>query len=1016
MMRSSKCNSVLRLPRCSLPISLARSLLRVFSAVLVLASVTATPLCAASMKISEYQKQEWQVEDGLPQSNVRAIAQTPDGNLLIATSGGMVSFDGIHFKPVKVDAEDTIASEAVNALLVARNGDLWIGSDGRGIVIQRKDGGAFDLSENEGFSSDRIRMFYQASDGVVWAATQNGVERIHNEKIELFRQYGMIAGDLVSPFAEDEHGGIFFITSRGLFLWKNGSAQPLVLHHPEMGAPVAIYRDPRGRLWVGTMRGLLRLEPHGGGWDVRPVSGVHGTVSVMIGDADGNLWVGTRHSGICRIAPDGAVAYWTSGEGLPNDSIRALFIDDEQNLWIGMLNGGICRWRKAPLIPFGRPEGFPSEYAADILAARDGDLWMGTWGKGLFRMHQGRLEPASPPGMPLTMPIRALAQDGRGNIWVGTWFNGLYRYDGRSFKHYLLGIESPANAVSAIAFDPHGALWVGTYTGLLRFAGGVPEKGKGQMLLAGKLITCLHRERSGVMLAGTSTGLYRILGNNVQPVSGLSHPSILSIAEDHAGNTWIGTRAGGIDLLQGEHARHISTQGASPEYPVYSLLDDGDGYIWMGTTRGILRIPSQQLNALAHGERIEPDSLLLNRADGMRSSECTGASQPSAARAADGSLWFVTSRGYVHTVPAAAQIKFAQPIAHIESVTVDGVSMDDSWPLDLRPGTSEMVIHFTAKRLANPWHLEFRYRLDGYDKDWIMTRGRSAHYMRLPPGDYRFEVQARDAGDDWTAPEVALSLRQKPFFYQALWFDALLFAFFGLLLIQFIRWRMVRMKGALGVVIEERNRIAREWHDTLMAGFAAISWQLETSVRLFRESGYTSGPAMQACELARSMVSHCQAEARRVIWDLRDTDEPANMLSQALERTLATMANTGQIERRLEVIGVEVPLAPGSVHHLVRIGQEAVTNAIRHGNPNRIFIRLHYQRNALHFSVKDDGDGFQTSIVSEALRGHFGIPMMEERARKLGGTLHVESSTGYGTEIVVNVPFHLPPLAAGVQA
>lgn len=984
---------------------------------LMLAGAASVPLCAAStMKISEYQKQDWQVEDGLPQSNVRAIVQTSDGNLLIATSGGMVSFDGIHFKPLRVDAQDTIANEAVNALLAAHNGDLWIGTDGRGIVIQRKGGGTVSLSELQGFPAGRIRMFYQEADGTVWAATQNGIERIHNEKIELLRPYGLISGDLVSPFAEDGRGGLFFITSRGLFLWKDGSARPFKLHHSQMGDPVAVYRDPRNQLWVGTMRGILLLTPHDGGWEERPVPGVHGAVSVLVGDADGNLWTGTRHHGIFRIAPDGTVASWSTKDGLPNDAIRTLCVDDEQNLWIGMLNGGMSRWRKAPLIPFGRPEGLPAEYVANILSDRSGDLWMGTWGKGLFLLHQGHVEAEPLPGTPDTMQIRALAEDARGNIWIGTWFNGIYRYDGRRFQQYLLGTESPANAVSAILFDPHGGLWAGTYTGLLRFPGGVPGKSHGQTLLVGALITCLHLDSDGSILAGTSNGLFRIHGDRTEQITGLSHPYILSIAEDRLGNTWVGTKAGGIDLLRGDHAGHVAAQDGSIEYPVFSLVDDGRGSVWMGTPRGILRLPSRELNELAHGETIRIDSLLLGRADGMRSSECGSTSRPSVTHAKDGSLWFVTARGYVHTAPSNAQIAFPPPIAHIESVTVDGAPVDASGPLDLRPGATDLAVHFTAKRLANPGQLEFRYRLDGYDKDWILTRERSAQYTHLPSGHYRFVVQARDAGSAWTAPAVAMSLHQQQFFYQTLWFDAFLFAAFMLLAIQFIRWRMVRMKGALGVVMEERNRIAREWHDTLMAGFAAISWQLETTVRLFRESGNASGPAMQACELARSMVSHCQAEARRVIWDLRDTDEPANMLSQALERTLSTMANSGQVERRLEVVGDEVPLAPGSVHHLVRIGQEAVTNAVRHGNPNRIFIRLHYQRNALRFSVKDDGNGFQPSTGSEVLRGHFGIPMMEERARKLGGTLRVESASGLGTEIVVNIPFHLAPLAAGVQA
>ncbi len=969
------------------------------------------------MKISEYQKQDWQVEDGLPQSNIRMITQTQDGMLLIATSGGMVSFDGLHFKPVKVDVHDTIANEAVNALMVTRNGDLWIGTDGRGIVIQRKSGGTESLSEKEGFPTDRIRMFYEAEDGAVWVATQNGIERIHSEKIELLKDCGMISGDITTPFAEDGRGGVFFVTSRGLFLWRNGVALPFVLHQPaSSGMAVAVYRDPQHRIWVGMMHGVVQLVPRGEGWQELPNTKVSGPVTLLVGDRDGNLWVGTRHRGICRIEPDGQVSFWTSADGLPNDAIRSMYIDDEQNLWIGMMNGGMERWRKAPLIPYGRPEGLPAEYAANVLGARDGDLWMGTWGKGVFRLHSGRLETVHLNGTPATVPIRALAQDRRGNIWIGTWFNGIYSYDGNEFHHYLLGTESPGNAVSTIVGDNQGALWVGTYTGLLRFPGGTPGPDR-QMLLPGQLVTCLSQDRDGTMLVGTSNGLYRIDGQRAQAVSGLSHPYVLSIAEDRAGNTWAGTKAGGVDLIEGVNARHIPTQNGPSEYPVFSVLDDGRGFIWMGTTRGLLRVSAQQLNGLAHGARITLDSLLLGKSDGTRSSECGGPSQPAATLAKDGSLWFATARGFVHTAATAAQIEYPPPAVRIEDTTLDGVDMDPAGILDLPPGLNELTIHFTAKRLANPGQLEFRYRLDGYDKDWSVTRGRTAHYKRLPPGHYQFVVQARDEGMAWNNQTAELAVRQRPFFYQTLWFYAILLLAFCLLALQFLRWRMTRMKGALGLVLEERNRIAREWHDTLMAGFAAISWQLETTVRLFRESNAGgSSPATQSCELARSMVSHCQAEARRIIWDLRDGDEPADTLSLALERTLSTMRTTRQVETRLEVIGNEVPLAPGSVHQLVCIGQEAVINALRHAEPNRISIRLHYQNGALSLSVKDDGRGFQPSAASEVMKGHFGIPVMEERARKLGGTLRVETATGRGTEIVVNVPFQVSALATGVRA
>lgn len=237
------------------------------------------------------------------------------------------------------------------------------------------------------------------------------------------------------------------------------------------------------------------------------------------------------------------------------------------------------------------------------------------------------------------------------------------------------------------------------------------------------------------------------------------------------------------------------------------------------------------------------------------------------------------------------------------------------------------------------------------------------------------------------------------------WYFYLAILFAGITLPAFFfRRRMLLMKGRIGIVLEERSRIARECHDTLMAGFAAISWQLEATSKIFRDQGLDSTPASDSCELARSMVAHCQAEARRIIWDLRETDEVTGVLSQALARSLAANHRPGAVETRLEVEGEEIPLAPGCVHHLVCIGQEAVTNAIRHAGPSQILVHVKYDRSALSLSVRDDGRGYE-SDRGPSRYGHFGIAVMEERARKLGGSFRIQELSGAGTEVIVRVPF-----------
>ena len=991
-----------------------------FFAASIAGSAHAMP--STNLQFSEYQKHDWQVEDGLPENNVRMVAQRPDGTLLLATSSGIASFDGLHFHPLPINAPGKGNSlednEAVNAILPVGNDELWIGTDGRGVLHQTASG-TVNISEAAGFLNERIRMLHLDAQGVLWIATQNGVERYIHNHLDAVAGVGMISGDITTPFAEDGYGGMFFVTSSGLFHWREGMMEPYSLKLESSDLPVAVYRDLRQRIWVGTSRHLVQLilangAAHGALPQFDPVvrAAIDGPVSVLMGDGSENLWIGTRRDGLWRLTADG-LSRWTSRDGLPDDAIRSLFLDDEQNLWIGMLTGGLSRWRKGALAPYGDPEGFHATYSANVLADSHGDLWLGTWGKGLFRRHDGRLIPASPPTMPITTPIRALAEDRDGQIWVGTWFDGVYRYDGRSFHHYLLGNESPGNAVSAILPDRSGGLWVGTYTGLIYFPSGAPDPVRRTQFLESRLITCLIEDRDGSILVGSSTGLYRVRNGVAAVLTGLEHSNILSLTLDSQGFVWATTKGGGLAAVREDRVTPIPANAGLPEFSINTAIEDEDGHLWLGTSRGIVRVLLADLHAVVENRRDTLSSVILDKADGMRSSECGGPSKPASARLPDGTLWFVTTKGFVHTTDVAEKLGSTKPVASITgwTLTIDPNAADvipagSTQRLDLEAGHSDILLFFNAKLLSNPAHIEFRYRLANYDAGWTLTRARAARYRRLPPGTYRFEVQARGSGEEWSSPVASLIVKQSPYVWQTWYFYlAVVLAAAGII-VQLFRRRVQLLKGRIGIVLEERNRISRECHDTLMAGFAAVSWQLEATAKLFRDSNSESTPPAESCELARSMVAHCQAEARRIIWDLRDTDEVTNILSHALTRTLSANSTSETIETSFDVDGDEVPLAPGCVHHLVCIGQEAVSNALRHAHATHILIHLKYESEALVLSIRDNGCGFQYSDRATASGGHFGIPVMEERARKLGGTLRVLTSLGSGTEINVRVSFN----------
>jgi signal transduction histidine kinase len=259
----------------------------------------------------------------------------------------------------------------------------------------------------------------------------------------------------------------------------------------------------------------------------------------------------------------------------------------------------------------------------------------------------------------------------------------------------------------------------------------------------------------------------------------------------------------------------------------------------------------------------------------------------------------------------------------------------------------------------------------------------------------------------WHGPAMQLLVLQVVPFFESWWARmlaaTLLAVMLGILIRVRMQQRVQRVKGSMGIVLEERNRIAQECHDTLMAGFSAISWQLEATMNLFRDSDDAQSPAAKSCELARSMVLLCQAEARRIIYDLRETEEVTSSLSKALLRMLEENHHREACALQFAMDGEEVSLPPGSVHHLARIAQEAVRNALRHALAKSIRIQLIYETDALRLLIRDDGRGFHLDEAA-ARTGHFGIAVMQERARKLGGTLRLHSDSS-GTEVETTVPF-----------
>lgn len=961
----------------------------------VLLALAGWPLVALdpSLSISQYHKQIWQVEQGLPQNFVNDIIQDETGRIVVATEGGVARFDGLAFAPFSTDPAVRWPRQWITTLLQEGKSTLWVGSRRTG-VYRIENGSSRQFRPEKEFS---IYDLFLDRDGGIWVFTTTGVWTGRAGRFRRLEFLKEVEGYVWSVAAQTLDGSVWTITRDGLTRIRGTSFERIQL--PESaGEPLAVYQGRSDRLWLGTATGAFVLE-RGQEIRFRKLEGTRGRVSSILEDRDGNVWLGTWGSGLTRVNASG-VAHWSADDGLPDDFVRCLFEDSEGNLWIGTRSGGISRWKSTAIIPYGPSEGLGGNFASAVVAAPQGGLYLGTWRSGLGYTGGQSVRQVPPPMPAQHFLVRSMAVDRQGTLWVGSW-QGFFYGDRRGLKK-AGGDPEAQRYSSALLFDERGALWMGSdRLGLLEYPDGRPNPQNRRLWLSGETITTLARTTDGAVLAGTSSGVVRIASGKIHYLLGGpgTDDPITALHQDTRGRVWAGLSGNSIAVIEAGKVRQFRPEHGFPPVPVMAIAEDRVGNLWMSSAHGLYRIPMAEIERLFAGTIPRVDPIRYGQDDGMRSSECHGKSQPAVVLDSAGALWFPTVRGFVRVLPERLQ-NDRPPEPWLGAVRVGGELKHSGDAISVPSGIGPVEVDYTAVSLTAPEQLEFRYRLTGYDQDWHYAgRARTATYTRLPGGSYSFEVSVRRAGGEWSRAVPVTRIHQAAEFRETAWFALLIAALggasVGVIVLVHQRLRRARIRA----VQSERDRIAREWHDTLLADFAAVSWQLEATREKIPDH---QAAARSSLDLAHAMVRHSQTEARRLIHDLRESEQDGSAsLCEALKKALRRLNAEHAVQTVVEVKGSEPPVALRHRRDILMICQEAVANALRHSRASRVGVIFDYSRSGLKVTVQDDGVGVQSS---EPAPGHFGLRGMHERARNLGAQLAIKSEPGLGTTVTLSIP------------
>jgi signal transduction histidine kinase/ligand-binding sensor domain-containing protein len=979
------------------------------------------PCCVSaldpSVDISQYAHTSWKVRDGFVPAAIEAIAQTPDGYLWLGTQSGLYHFDGVRALPWQPHSGEQLPSNYIHALLVARDGTLWI-STLKGLASW-KDG---KLTQYPELAGQFLYQLLQDRAGTIWvAAFQPGrLCAVHDGKVQCYGADRFGVG--VLAMYEDRNGYLWVADATGLWRWD--ATRP---RHYATGIEVnGIVEGDDGQILLATANGLKQLvDGHIRSYTL-PGGIRHFRPGHFLRSGDGSLWI-TASEGLLRLHQRRTDTFGTA-DGLSGELVSQMLEDREGNIWLSTANG-LDRFREYAIPTVSSHQGLSTSQTWAVQATSDGAVWISTpnglnrWQKGhvtVFGSHtvQGHVakDVLGYSDAGLTGTPRTLGLDDQARLWAATE-NGTFYFDRGVFVRVP---GAPGGNIWSIAADGHGKIWLNSgMVGLYYFVPGetshpVPWSRFGQKGFGPGALLPDH-SNGGVWLGFDETGLAYFRGGEVREsytaADGLGSGRVLDLRFDSEGTLWAATE-GGLSRIRNGHILTLAGKNGLPCDTVHWSMEDDDHSLWLFQSCGLARIDRSEIHSWASDPNKKVQATVFDASDGVRTLGLYGGYGPHVTKTPDGKIWFAALDGESVIDPHHLPVNKIPPPVHIEKITADDKTVDISDGMHLPTGIRHLDIDYTALSLAVPEKVRFRVKLEGEDNDWReLVNVRHVEYTNLTPKHYRFRVLACNNSGVWNEEGAALDFVIPPAWYQTNWFRALCALSFLALLWTAYRFRVRQLAYQFNMRIEERvnerTRIARDLHDTLLQSFHGLVFRFQAA------RYHLPDRPEEACEaLDSALVSADQAlaEGRSAIQELRPGKSQERNLEQMLlemGRELAVSQNGRDDAPPFRVIVEGKRRAKRAMirEELYRIARELLRNAYRHAHARSIEAELRYQDDAFLLIVRDDGGGIDPNVLKGRGRaGHWGLPGVYERAEGIGAKLDIWSEAGAGTEVRLRVP------------
>jgi signal transduction histidine kinase len=919
---------------------------------------------------------------------------------------------------------------------------LWIAYRLEDKICVLRNGNLKSYGKADGVTSNPTTIA-QDHEGTIWANTEAGVIRFNGTRWEHIGENWNFPEDV-----PDITSDVLFVDSRGT-LWAGVNHTILYLNQGSKrfeptgayaGFSASIAEAPDGTIWLSDNVSYVRAistsvsaqsaavakceveTPEGG----PPKCSNEGPLVVKISaparllfDRNESLWMTSDTSGVFRVphperlkggpiskASD-ALQTFTSRDGLSADSCSPILEDREGNIWVGTRDG-LDQFRDTMLVPVALPK---SLIRVAIAPADGGDIWvagswnyvarihgdsrdvslipaqafkpyrdpagvtwllgdsLGQWKDGKFR----RVAP-SPYGLATGPGTWQIAGDRFGTLWAFSNGHGFFSLDHARWKAWATPPEVVKLHVANMYSDRTGVIWVSTYEG-------------------------------GIITMDRGT----VVDYPVKPDSPLR--DVKAFAEHAPQEIWAGG-AGGLVLIDRGHFRPIKPAALDSLEDVTGIVDAGNDGLWLNAARGVIHISKDETERALRDPSYRFQWQRFDSSDGLPGQTAEIYPYPKAVQGTDGRIWFTATRGVAWIDPKGVSRNALPPPVSITTMSTDGSLHLQLTDLRLPAHTANVQINHTALSLSVPERVRFRYKLDGFDKAWQdVGNRRQAFYTNLGPGSYQFRVIACNSDGVWNEAGAILDFSILPAYYQTTWFRLLCGAAFLLLLWALYQLRLQQLRHQFTIGLEarvnERTRVARELHDTLLQSFQGAVFQFHAARKLLLRN---ADNVMQVIDEAIQAAEEGITEGRAAIHDLRPEPAAQRDLPELLKATGRELADTHQWNGNAPTFGVIVEGRQRDLRimfqdEVYRISREVIRNAFAHAVASHIEVEIRYDQDQLRVRIRDDGKGIDPKILEDGGQpGHWGISGMRERAQRIGSRLDFWSEMGAGTEVQLTIP------------